>query len=100
MTAPPQRWEPATCRLTCHGQAPGEAGWPPEALLEFTQLPQSEDNTAVREDALHSYRAFTGRYKRGHNSTIKVNMQYSDLNSYNYSLVMLVFLNPSLGLQK
>ncbi|TNN69789.1 hypothetical protein EYF80_020021 [Liparis tanakae] len=57
MMAPPQRWEPATCRLTCHGQAPGEARWPPEALLEFTLLPQSEGNTAVREASLHRHGA-------------------------------------------
>lgn len=68
MTVPPQRWEPATCRLTCHGQSPREASWPPEALLEFTPLPQSGGKSGVREDALYCHRTLTSRHKRAHNS--------------------------------
>lgn len=64
MMAPPQRWEPATCRLTCQGQDPREANWPPEALLEFTPLPQSEDETAVREDAFHCNKDFTNKVQK------------------------------------
>lgn len=49
MTAPPQRWEPEACRLTCHGQAaPGGGDCPPPgALLEFTLCPQSRGNKGL-----------------------------------------------------
>lgn len=54
MRAPPQRWEPESCRLTCQGQDPRGAGWAPGAPgapLEFAALPQSEDDRGVREEA-------------------------------------------------
>lgn len=66
MMAPPQRWKPATCRLTCHGQDPGEAIWPLEALLVFMPLPQSEGKTAIRGHILlGENKDFTSRFKRG-----------------------------------
>lgn len=46
MMAPPQRWDTPTLRLTCQGGACCS----PEALLEFSPLPQSEEERAVRED--------------------------------------------------